>query len=378
MKKTFKYRIQPSKKQVAILNKTLDECRWLYNHFLEQRKNAWEKDQQSVSCFDQCNTLKALKKERPSLQIVHSQVLQNVAHRVDFAFNGFFRRVKNGEKKPGYPRFKGKFRYDSFIYPQVGFSIAENNTSVNLSKIGNIKIKYHRPIEGTIKTCAIKRTRTDKWFVSFSCIVEAPGGSHPVKNAVGIDVGLKSFAVLSNGEKVENPKFFKQEEKNLAKAQRKFSAIEKGIPERRKHGKVVCRIHERISNKRYNFSHQLSRALMNRFDLIAIEDLSINDMKKDNFRCVNRSIGDAAWNMLFDQLSYKAEEAGKRIIKINPAYTSQTCSRCGNRQKIKLSERIFDCHCCSLSIDRDFNASLNILALGTQGFPDLSDRSPTL
>jgi len=377
MKKTFKYRVYPSKKQVAILTKTLDECRWLYNHFLEQRKNAWEKDQQSISCFDQCNTLKTLKEERPSLKSVHSQVLQNVAIRIDFAFKNFFRRVKGGEK-PGYPRFRSEFRYDSFTYPQVGFEIIEDKQAVRLSKIGDVKIKYHRPIEGTIKTCAIKRTRTEKWFISFSCIVETPEVVCPVKNAVGIDVGLKSFAVLSNGEKVENPKFFKQEEKNLAKAQRKFSAIEKGMPERRKYGKVVCRIHERISNKRYNFSHQLSRALVNRFDLIAIEDLSINDMKKDNFRCVNKSIGDAAWNMLFDQLSYKAEYAGTQVVKINPAHTSQTCSRCGNRQKLKLSERIFICHCCSLSIDRDFNASLNILALGTQGFPDLPDRSPTL
>lgn len=377
MKKTFKYRVYPSKKQVAILNQTLDECRWLYNHLLEQRKNSWEKDKQSISCFDQCNTLKTLKEERPSLKSAHSQILQDVAFRIDFAFKNFFRRVKSGEK-PGYPRFRSESRYDSFTYPQVGFSIAEDKKTIRLSKIGNIKIKYHRPIEGIIKTCTIKRTRTEKWSISFSCIVEAPEVIHPVKNAIGIDVGLKSFAVLSNGEKVANPRFFKQEEKNLARAQRKFSAIKKGMPERRKYGKVVCRIHERISNKRYNFSHQLSRMLVNRFDLIAIEDLSINDMKKDNFRCINKSIGDAAWNMLFDQLSYKAEYAGTQVVKINPAHTSQTCSRCGNRQKLKLSERIFICHCCSLSIDRDFNASLNILALGTQGFPDLPDRSPTL
>jgi len=366
MRKTFKYRIFPTHKQTTTLEQTLDGCRWLYNHFLEQRKTAWETEKKSISRYDQSNTLKSLKQEYPFLSDIHSQTLQDVSTRIDLAFGAFFRRVKAGGEKPGYPRFRGKFRYDSFTYPQSGFKLLKN--VVRLSKIGGIKIKLHRPIEGVIKTCAIRRTLTGKWFVTFACNIDHKPIKQPIDPSIGIDMGLEHFVTLSNGEHIKNPRFFRKEEWALAKAQRKLSAQEKATIARRKARKVVARVHERIKWKRHNFTHQLSRKLVNRFNAIVVEDLSINDMQKDNFRCINKSIGDAAWRMFLECLRYKAEWAGIHYIQVNPAYTSQTCSKCGNRHKLELSDRMYHCPCCDLSLNRDVNAAINIITLGLQGF----------
>ena len=363
MRKTFRYRIFPTRKQTALLEQTLDGCRWLYNHLLEERKTSWESEKRSLSCFDQCNTFKLLKEEKPFLKNIHSQVLQNVTIRIDFAFQAFFRRIKVGQT-PGYPRFRGRDRYDSFTFPQSGFRLDD---FLHLSKIGKIRVKKHRDIEGTIKTCTVRRTPTGKWFVAFACDIEHKLAGQPITPAIGIDMGLESFATLSNGEQIENPRFFRKEEKILAKVQRKLSTQEKGSKLRKKARKVVARIHERIGWKRENFAHQESRKLINRFNTIAVEDLSINDMQQGNFHSINRSISDVAWRQFLEYLRYKAEYAGSRCIQVNPAYTSQTCSNCGNRHKLKLSDRIFHCPLCSLQLNRDVNAALNILALGMQG-----------
>jgi len=364
MRKTFKYRLFPTHKQTTIFEQTLYGCRWFYNHLLEERKNAWESEKKSLSRYDQSNTLKMLKQEHSFLNNIHSQVLQNISMRIDLAFRAFFRRVKAGDK-PGYPRFRGKFRYNSFCYPQTGFKLLKN--VVQLSKIGGVKIKPHRPIEGEIKTCTLRLTPTGKWFVSFACNIEHNPVQQSIEPAIGLDMGLESFTTLSNGEQIENPRFFRHEEKALARAQRKLSVQEKASKDRAKARKIVARVHERINWRRGNFTHQESRKLVNRFNTIVVEDLSINDMQKNNFRCINKSIGDTAWRQFLNLLEFKAEWAGKRVTKINPAYTSQTCSRCGQRQKLKLSNRMYHCPCCDLSINRDVNAALNILALGTQG-----------
>jgi putative transposase len=362
MRKTFKYRIYPTHKQETLLLNTLEQCRRLYNHLLEERKRSWEEEKKSLSLYDQINTFPVLKERVPELSAVYSQSLQNVAVRIDLAFKSFFRRIKQGVD-PGYPRFRGHGRYDSFTYPQTGFRL--NDKSVSLSKVGKVKTVLHRPIEGTIKTCTIKKTPTGKWFVSFSCEVEkTPLPENSL--SIGLDAGLASFVTLSSGEKVDNPRFFKEEEKNLAKAQRRLSKQAKGTSKRRKCRKVVSLVHERITNKRQDFAHKLSRKLVNEFGYIAIEDLSINNMQKDNFRCINRGIADVAWRNFFDMLSYKAECARRIVVKVNPAYTSQTCSVCGYRQKLALSDRVFQCPCCSSALDRDVNAAKNILGLGLQ------------
>ena len=361
MKKTFQYRLFPSNSQITILNQTLNGCRWLYNHFLDQRITAYEAEKKSLSRYDQQNTLPKLKQDNPFLQNIYSLVLQNVGIRLDLAFRAFFRRVKSGDK-PGFPRFRGAERYDSFCYPQSGFKLLKN--VVRLSKIGGVKIKLHRPIEGTIKTCTIRCTPTGKWFVCFACDIEHKPVVQPIEPAIGLDMGLEYFLTDSNGKHIENPRFFRKEEKALAKAQRKLSVQKKATQARANTRKVIARIYERISNKRHNFAHQLALKLVNKYNTICVEDLSINDMKKDNFRCINKSIGDAAWRMFLNCVRYKAECAGSHCIQINPAFTSQNCSHCGNRQKLKLSDRIYHCPCCGLSLQRDWNAALNVLTVG--------------
>src|SRR5437588_5647974 len=192
MHKMFQYRIFPTKKQVHKLNETLNECRWLYNHFLEKRKTTYEQEGQSLSCYNQIDTLGLLKQERPILKQVYSQVLQNVAVRVDLAFKAFFRRCKAGEK-PGYPRFRGRDRYDSFTFPQSGFSLLSagkgsrtHDNRVALSKIGSVKMVYHRPINGKVKTCTVQRSSTGKWYVWLSCDCE-PERLEPTPTQVGIN-----------------------------------------------------------------------------------------------------------------------------------------------------------------------------------------------
>lgn len=362
MLKTFKYRLKPTKKQKTLMQDTLDECRWLYNYLLEQRKIAWEEREESLNYYSQANTLPGLKTERPSLANVHSQVLQNVAVRLDLAFKAFFRRVKAGEK-PGYPRFKGYDRYDSFTYPQAGVGWKLEGNVLKFSKIGKVRVVLHRPIEGVQKTCTIKRSSTGKWFVCFSCEVKASPLPYS-DEVVGIDMGLISFAVFSTGEAILAPKFFRRDEKDLGRKQRKLSDAEKGTPERKKARKVVSKIHERITNRRRNFTHQQSKKIVNRFGMIAIEDLEVNRMVHNH--CLAKSIVDAAWSQFAQFLSYKAVDAGRRLIRVNPAYTSQDCSTCGHRQKMPLSDRVYTCPCCGLEIDRDHNASLNILRLGLQ------------
>jgi len=357
----FQYRIYPTKQQITKLNATLDECRWLYNHLLEKRKEAYEQTGKGITCYQQQATYPVLKQERPSLNTVHSQVLQNVAVRIDLAMQAFFRRVKAGET-PGYPRFRGRDRYDSFTYPQSGFSITHDERVV-LSKIGRIKMVYHRPVKGKVKTCTIHRASTGKWYVCFSVECE-PERLPENAEQVGIDVGLKTFATLSDGTEIANPRFFRKEEVALAKVQRAHSKLAKGTPERRKHRKVVARVHERIAFRRENFTHQESRKVVNAFGLICVEDLTVNRLVHNH--CLAKSISDAAWSAFFSQLASKAAEAGYQLLKVNPAYTSQDCSRCHHRQKMPLSERTYHCPCCLLSIDRDLNAALNIKALGLQ------------
>jgi putative transposase len=360
--KTFQYRLYPTEKQRRALEQTLDECRWLYNHFLESRKTAWDDRQASLGLYDQLGLLPELKRERTSLSNAHSQVLQNVGVRIDLAFKAFFRRVKNGEK-PGYPRFRGRHRYDSFCFPQYGNGCKLEGNQLYLSKIGTVRVVLHRPLEGEPKTVCVRRSSTGKWYVTIACEWE-PTALDPTSEHVGIDVGLASFATFSTEEAIENPRFFRAEEKALAKAQRRLSKEARGTRGRPKRRKVVARVHERIRFRRQNFAHQESRKIVNRFQVIAIEDLSVNRMV--HYHCLAKSISDAAWAEFASMLNVKAEWAGRSIIAVNPAYTSQDCSGCGHRQKMPLSERTYHCPCCHLELDRDLNAALNILRLGLQ------------
>jgi putative transposase len=285
---------------------------------------------------------------------------------VDLAFKSFFRRVKNGEKA-GYPRYKSKTRYNSITFPQAPSGCQIKGNHLVVSKVGKIKIKRHRDLVGNPKTAIIKKSATGKWCVIFTCEIEDLNIQVPQTNPIGIDVGIENFAHFSNNTKIENPKFFKKEEKELAKSQRKLSKQPKGTKERQKAKKVVARIYERISFKRKNFAHQQSRKIVDLFNPIFIEDLSINNMRHNSHRCMNKAISDAAWSMFFNFLQYKAEEAGVVCRRVNPSYTSQNCSDCGHRNSLKLSDRLFKCTCCNFETTRDHNAAINIKTLGLQG-----------
>lgn len=361
MRKTFLYRIYPTKAQETILENQLDECRWLYNRLLEERKTTYETTKKSPTLYAQQKTIPLLKAERPSLLNVHSQVLQNVAMRIDLAFKAFFRRCKAGEK-PGYPRFRGKGHYDSMTFPQAPSGCSLSKTGLTLAKVGLVKIVLHRPIEGTQKTCTIRRSSTGKWYASFSCEVPMPTAPQPSAEQVGIDVGLVSFATFSTEESINNPRFFRTDEKELVKAQRKLSKEVKGTPERAKRRKPVARIHERTAFRRKDFAHQETRKIVNRFGFIAVEDLEVNRMVHNH--CLAKSISDAAWSLFFTLLFFKAENAGRTVVRVNPAYTSQDCSQCGHRQKLSLADRVYRCPCCQLILGRDHNAALNVLKLG--------------
>lgn len=361
VRKTFKFSLRPTKKQAKALQTLLDECRWLYNELLSQRKLAYQELAVSLSKYDQSMLLPLMKEERPSLNQVHSQVLQNVVDRLDKSFQAFFKRCQSGEE-PGFPRFQGEHRYNSFCYPQSGFALI--GKELKLSKIGYIRIKMHRPIVGEIKTCTVKRNVSGDWTVSFSCEVNVEAKAD-TEEAIGIDMGLESFATLSNEQKIENPRFFKKGEKILAKAQRKLSKLEKGTKERKKQGKVVAKIHEKIGNQRKDFCHKESKKIIDRYQYICVEELNVKKMIVGSF--LAKSIGDVSWNQFLQFLSYKAAEAGRKIGFVNPAYTTQDCYKCGYREKKELSERQHLCKHCGYCTNRDFNAAQNILALGLDG-----------
>ena len=371
MRKTFQYRLAPTKKQTKTLQSSLDACRWVYNKTLEIRKQAWKEKQESLSRYDTSNFLPRWKEEKPDLDNAYSQCLQNAQMRLDLAFRAFFRRVK-AKENPGYPRFRGKERYDSFIYPQSGFEITDNG--LRLSKIGTVKIKLHRQPEGQIKTCTIRRSATGKWYACFSCEI-IPKPLRKVKKVVGIDVGLESFVTLSTGKKIKNPRFFRTSEIKLAKIQRRLSKAEKGSPDRRKQRKNVAHCHERIGNRRKDFAHQLSRKLVNKYQVIAFEKLNIKQMRENGFKGIRKSIGDISWDQFIGYTEYKAECAGRTVVFVDPRNTSKKCSRCGQIVEKKLSDRIHRCSC-GLIMDRDQNASINILALGLKSLGIQSIEAP--
>ena len=350
-----------------MLNKWLALCCETYNAAVQERRDAYRIAGISISYSQQCSELPDCKEVRPELAEVNSQVLQDAVKRVDLAFTAFFHRRAAGEK-PGYPRYRSRSRYDSLTFKQYGnsFSCSEDGKLV-LSKIGHVKMVMHRPLQGTPKTAIVKRTPTGKWFVSISCDDVEPASQPTSSEQVGIDVGLKTFAYLSDGSQIENPRFFRIEEKVLAKAQRKLSKAKSKTPEKMKRRKVVVRIYERITNRRKNFIRQQVALLVKRFGLIAVEALVVRSMVQNPK--LAKSIADVAWSAFFTHLVLKAEEAARQVVRVDPAHTSQTCSACGNIQDMPLSVRVYECSKCSLILDRDYNASRNILqqAVGRHG-----------
>lgn len=361
--KTYKYRLYPTKKQKQLLADTLEYCRVLYNCGLEQRKIAYKQFGVSLHRLSQQAELLEIKEYLPEYKKIHSQVLQEVIFRIDKSFQNFFRRLKTGEK-PGYPRYKGRGWYDSFTYPQSGFSLSGNrkgNQKLRLSKIGKVTIRLHRAIKGSIKTCTIKR-ELDKWYACFSREVE-PETLPKTHKSVGVDVGIEKFAALSDEALIENPKFLQKSEAKLKHEQRLLSRKKKGSNSRIKQRQRLAKLHHKIKNQRNDFLHKESRKLVKNYDVIMFEDLRVKNMVKNHH--LAKSISDASWAKFIEYVSYKAESAGKKIIFVNPKNTSQICSGCGAIVTKSLSVRVHKCPYCGLEIDRDVNAAINILRAGT-------------
>lgn len=353
MLKTYKFRLYPNKEQTDKLEYTLSVCKNLYNDMLSDRIVTYKEAGVGLNYYDQATLLKYM-----SLDI-DSQVAKDVLKRLDKAFKAFFRRVQNGDT-PGYPRFKSWNRYNSFTYPNKnqGFKILDNN-KLRLFKVGEIKINLHQEIEGEIKTCTIKR-EVDQWYATF--VVETPDENHQVRmfdELVGVDVGLNALVTLSNGDKISPPKHYRQSEQKLGIAQKKLSKKKLGSNNRNKQRLRVSKIHRKIKNQRKDFNHKLSRILVNAYDIIVFEDLKIKNMVRN--RHLSKSIMDAAWGQLIQFTNYKAEEAGKEVVLVDPKNTSQDCSKCGRKVKKDLSVRIHDCPYCGLKLDRDHNAAINIM-----------------
>ena len=352
MRKTFQYRVYPTRKQNIVLLYVLSVCRRFYNDTLHDRKVAYEDCHCGLSYYDQQNWLKFADK-----QGVYGHILQNVLRRVDTSFQNFFRRVKNGEP-PGYPRFQGRNRYDSFTYPDpygTGYKIEDGK--LHLSKIGAIRIFLHREIEGTIKTCTIKRDG-DQWYASFSAELQDPEPK-TIQTSVGVDVGITTLATMSDGTEIENPKTMGKYDSKLRKAQKDLSRKQKGSNNRNRQKQKVAKIHRTIRNARKDHLHKASRILADTYDKIIFEDLQIKNMVKNHH--LARSIHDASWNMLISLTTYKAEYAGGIVELVNPRNTSKQCSVCGNIQPMPLSQRTYECPNCGATIGRDHNAAINIL-----------------
>ena len=261
-----------------------------------------------------------------------------IVTRVDMAYKAFFIRVKSGEK-PGHPRFKQFGRYDSITYTQSGFEL--DGQRLVLSKVGAVPIITHRTFEGDVKTCTIRRSCTGKWYASITVDI----GEVPVrtieKSAIGIDLGLTNFVAMSNGELVKSPKFFREDEPILARAQRRLSKQVRGTPERGRSLMIVSKIHEKIANRRSDFAHKLSRDLVDRFGVIVFEDLNTKGMVRNHY--LAKSISDVAWNQLVQMTRNKAVEAGSRVVLVDPYNTSQRCSSCGQIVKKELNVRVHHC-----------------------------------
>jgi putative transposase len=374
--RTYKFRIYPTDAQATALDSTLELCRELYNAMLRQRIYAFRSGKK-VNYKSQQNEIPEIKNTFPEYHNIHSLVIQDVARRLDKAYGNFFRMV--GEKKngknimAGFPRFKSKDRYSSITYTQSGFRILDNG-HVWLSKIGDVRMLMHRSVMGDIRTLSVKRDSVGDWFITLTVETDSkPDKSEedesmqdsqfqPVK-PVGIDMGLKSIITTSDGIQIDPPRFLGKSEKKLRRAQRQLSRKMKGSGKRRKAKTRVAKIHRKIERQRDDFSHKLSRNLVENHDLIVFESLNINGMIRNHH--LAKSIGDAGWNRIIQYTIYKAESAGTVVILVNPMHTSWKCSKCGNiKHDLKLSDRIYHCEVCGLTLDRDLNAAINIRNMG--------------
>lgn len=362
MRRAFRYRLYPTKAQKIALNDLLTGARRLYNAALQQRRWMWGDHKVSLGYLDQATQLKEARNGDDKLKLLNYSACQDVLRRLQKAFDAFFRRVKRGET-PGYPRFRGADRFGSVTFPSYGDGVKLSDR-LYVQNIGWLKIKLHRAIEGKIKTVTLKR-EAGNWSAAFSCDnIESRKVLHPVPDReIGVDLGLESFAALTTGEKAYNPRWYRNTEERLIRAQRDLSRKKKRSGNYYKAKKHVARLHAKAANQRLDFQHKLANRIVSENKMIAVEDLDAGEMIEGNSPGMAKSINDAGWAKFLAILSGKAEEAGRILVKVPALGTSSTCFNCGAYRKKTLSEREHRCPC-GLVLDRDLHASLNILRLG--------------
>jgi putative transposase len=357
MLKAYKYRIYPTKEQEESFFQHFGACRFVYNWALENKIKSYEQNGKSVSRFTLNKMMTELKEEHTWLKNVNSQSLQGATLSLETAFTKFFR------EKKGFPKFKSKKNpVQSFSVPQF-YEVDFDKNKVKLPKIGWIKTKLHRKFKGIEKTATLSRTPTGKYYIS---ILVDDEQETPVKSlfnekvTVGIDIGIKDFAILSNGEKIDNPKYLKTSIQRLNVLQRRMSRKQKGSKNRAKARNAVSKLHERISNQRNDFQHKLSSKLIGENQALALETLNVSGMLKNH--CLALHIADASWNSFVTKLEYKAEWFGKTILRIGRFEPStKICNVCGYYNKnLTLADREWQCPDCKTNHDRDINAAINI------------------
>ena len=356
MRKAYKFRLYPTRLQVKPLNCELAAARRLYNAALEQRRVAWRRCGCSLGYLDQANDLKDLRASGAQTPANYS-CCQDVLRRLDKAFQALFRRLKAGDK-PGFPRFKSRDRYDSPTFPAYGDGCrVREGDKLYLQGVGEIRVKWHQQVKGKIKSVTVRR-RGGRWYACFSVEYD-PQPLSVVDTEVGIDVGLEHFAVLSNGELVANPRWYKRAQRRLRRAQRKVARRVKGSNGRRNAVRELQRIHEHVTNQRADFVHKLSRRIVDGYQQIAVEKLNVVGMSKG---MLAKQVHDAGRRSFLHKLTVKAAEAGQCVVEVNPVGTSQHCL-CGCQVRKTLAVRVHRCPECDLIAPRDVVSAL-LLRLG--------------
>lgn len=356
IRKSYKFRIYPNKEQTARLERSLDLLRDFYNAALQERRDAWRMNRVCIGFFDQSKQVPDVRLLNADYLEVQSRTLNQTLRVLERAFQAFFRRVKAGQKA-GFPRFKGKNFFNTIIYNREGYRFRGNK--LNITFIGNLKIKLSRPIEGQIKEVQLKREGL-KWFAVISCADVPARPLEPTGESIGIDVGIESFATLSDGTQIDNWKYYESSAKQIRVASRRVARRKKGSNRRRKAVTILRNIHRKIFNQRHDFQHKLSTDLIRQYDLVAIEKLSILGMSKG---ILSKQIHDASWSSFFHKLTYKAASAGRKLVEVDPRFTSQTCT-CGAIAKKALSVRQHVCDVCGYENHRDIVSAQIILSRG--------------